>query len=32
MHEVEELLERDDLSDAAKRGIFCDNVEAFYAR
>jgi predicted TIM-barrel fold metal-dependent hydrolase len=32
MHEVEELLDRDDLSDDAKRGIFCDNVEAFYAR
>ncbi len=32
MHELEELLERDDLSDAAKRGIFCDNIEAFYGR
>jgi hypothetical protein len=32
MHEIEELLARDDLPDDAKRGIFCDNVEAFYAR
>ena len=32
MHEVEELLERDDLSEEAKQGIFCDNIEAFYAR
>ncbi|HUK60289.1 MAG TPA: amidohydrolase family protein [Stellaceae bacterium] len=32
MHELEELLERDDLSDAAKRGIFCDNIEGFYGR
>jgi uncharacterized protein len=32
MHEVEELMERDDLDDAAKQGIFCDNVERFYAR
>src|SRR5258708_1929653 len=32
MHEMEELLDRDDLSDAAKKGIFCDNIEAFYAR
>ena len=23
---------RDDLSDAAKQAIFCDNVEAFYGR
>jgi uncharacterized protein len=32
MHELEELLERDDLSDAAKRGIFCGNIETFYGR
>lgn len=32
MEEVEELLARDDLSDEAKQGIFCDNVQAFYAR
>ena len=32
MHEIEELFERDDLPDAAKTGIFCDNVQAFYAR
>ncbi len=32
MEEVEELLERDDLSEEAKRGIFCDNIEAFYGR
>lgn len=31
MHEMEELLDRDDLSDAAKKAIFCDNIEAFYA-
>jgi len=32
MAEVEELVDRDDLSDEAKRGIFCNNIEAFYAR
>ena len=32
MHEIEELFEREDLPEAAKSGIFCDNVEAFYAR
>ena len=32
MHELEELMERDDLSEEAKRGIFCDNIEAFYGR
>jgi predicted TIM-barrel fold metal-dependent hydrolase len=32
LHELHELMDRDDLSDAAKRGIFCDNTEAFYAR
>jgi predicted TIM-barrel fold metal-dependent hydrolase len=30
MREIEELMERDDLSEEAKQGIFCDNVEAFY--
>lgn len=29
-HEVEELLERRDLSDEAKQGIFRDNVTRFY--
>jgi uncharacterized protein len=32
MHEMEELLDRDDLSEAAKKAIFCDNIETFYAR
>jgi uncharacterized protein len=32
MHELEELMERDDLSADAKSGIFCDNIEAFYRR
>lgn len=32
MHEMEEMLERDDVSDEAKQGIFCDNIEAFYGR
>jgi hypothetical protein len=32
MQELEELLERDDLSDEAKRGIFCGNIETFYGR
>ncbi len=32
MHEMEEMLERNDLSDAAKQGLFCDNIEAFYGR
>jgi hypothetical protein len=32
MREIEELMERDDLSDAAKQGIFCDNIEAFYGK
>jgi hypothetical protein len=32
MHEIEELMERDDLSDEAKQAIFCDNIEAFYGR
>jgi predicted TIM-barrel fold metal-dependent hydrolase len=32
MHEMEELLDRDDLSEDAKKGIFCDNIERFYAR
>ena len=32
MHEIEEMLDRDDLSDEAKQGIFCDNIEAFYGR
>ena len=31
-HEIEELLERPDLSDEAKRGIFHDNIVRFYAR
>jgi len=30
--EIEELLERPDLSDEAKRGIFHDNIVRFYAR
>jgi uncharacterized protein len=30
MHEMEELLEREDLSDDAKQCIFCDNIERFY--
>jgi predicted TIM-barrel fold metal-dependent hydrolase len=29
-HEVEEVLENDNLSDAAKRAIFADNAERFY--
>jgi len=29
-HEIEELLERPDLSDAAKEGIFHDNIARFY--
>ncbi len=32
MHEIEELMERDDLSDEAKQAIFCDNIEAFYGK
>lgn len=32
MSEMEEMMERDDVSDEAKRGIFCDNIEAFYSR
>ncbi len=32
MRDVEEMLERDDISEEAKQGIFCDNVERFYAR
>ena len=32
MHEVEELMSRDDLSDEARQNIFCDNIERFYAR
>jgi predicted TIM-barrel fold metal-dependent hydrolase len=32
MHEMEEMLERHDLSDDAKQGLFCDNIEAFYGR
>jgi hypothetical protein len=32
MHEMEEMLERNDLSDEAKQGLFCDNIEAFYGR
>ena len=32
MHEIEEMLERDDISEEAKQGIFCDNIEAFYGR
>jgi len=32
MHEIEEMMERDDLSDEAKQGIFCDNILAFYGR
>jgi len=31
-HEIEELLERPDLSDEAKQGIFRDNIVRFYAR
>ena len=30
-HEIEELLERDDLSDQAKQSIFRDNIQRFYA-
>lgn len=30
IHEVEELLEREDLSEEAKQGIFCDNIISFY--
>lgn len=29
-HEIEELLERDDISDEAKQGIFRDNITRFY--
>ncbi len=32
MHEIQEMLERDDLSDEAKEGIFSSNIEAFYGR
>lgn len=32
MHEVEELMDRDDLDDGAKQAIFCDNIERFYGR
>ena len=32
MHEVAELLERDDLPEEAKQAIMCDNVAAFYGR
>ena len=32
LKELEELADRDDLSDEAKQGIFCDNIEAFYGR
>jgi len=32
MREVEEMLERDDLSDEAKHAIFHDNTLAFYGR
>jgi predicted TIM-barrel fold metal-dependent hydrolase len=32
MHEIEELMERDDLSEEAKQAIFCDNIESFYGR
>ncbi len=32
MHDMEELLDREDLSDAAKQGIFCDNTLAYYGR
>jgi len=31
-HEIEELLERPDLSEEAKQGIFHDNIVRFYAR
>jgi len=31
-HEIEELLERSDLSDEAKQGIFHDNILRFYTR
>lgn len=31
-HEIEELLERRDLSDEAKQGILHDNIVRFYAR
>ena len=30
MHDMEELLEREDLSEEAKQGIFCDNTLAYY--
>ena len=32
LHEVEELLEREDLSEEAKQGIFCDNILSFYGK
>ena len=32
MHDMEELLDREDLSDAAKQAIFCDNTLAYYGR
>jgi predicted TIM-barrel fold metal-dependent hydrolase len=31
-HEVEELLEREDLSEQTKRNILHDNIERFYQR
>ena len=31
-HEIEELLERSDLSDEAKQGIFRDNIVRFYGQ
>ena len=30
-HEIDELLEREDIDQAAKTAILCDNSERFYA-
>ena len=32
IHDIEEMMERDDISDEAKQAIFCDNTLAFYGR
>jgi len=32
IHDIEEMMERDDLSDEAKQSIFCDNTLAYYGR
>ena len=32
MHDMEELLDREVLSDVAKQAIFCDNTLAYYGR